>query len=326
MLERTEKTKLSIGTDLLIALLPVVAWSVYLFGARALVLEALCAAFATLFEFPVQFFLLGMPPRKCVSGFAALTGLIVSLLLPVSVPLWITPIAAAFAVGLRAIRVYFCHKPFNAAVGSALVLHLLFPTLMTRYTVPFAYFPAFRITLKAAMVDHYACLSPMDLLVRGKYYEDGIYAQLYGYASGAIGAVAVLCLLFGFVWLLLRRTVRLHASASYVITLLVMAAALAPKQAAMVNFAWFYVVTGAVPFIAFLALHDYASAPMRHYGTAMTLFGVLAALLTVLFRSLRLGMAGDYLALLLSNLATPWLERFTEPKRYYAPPAAPRKR
>ena len=77
------------------------------------------------------------------------------------------------------------------------------------------------------------------------------------------------------------------------------------------------ILPAAVPFAAFFALNDYATSPMRQYGTALILFGVLAALLTVLFRALRLGLLGDLLAILLADLATPFLEKFTEPRAYY---------
>ena len=319
MLERTEKGRFSLTVDLAVALLPVIAWSVYLFGARALVIELLCGLFAAGFEVPVNIFLLRQPPKQSFSGFALLSGVIAALCLPVSVPLWMTVIAGFLVAALRIPRMYFCHRPLNAAVGSAFALHLCFPSLTARFTMPFAYFPAYLISIPDAMVENYACRTPLDLLLNADIYEDGIFAQFYGFAAGGLGTAAVLALVFGLGFLAVRRTVKLNATGAYLLTLVVLAAALAPKQVQMINYAWVYLLSGAVPLIAAVALNDYSTSPMRQYGTACALFGVLAALLTVLFRALRLGVAGDLAAVLLADLATPWLEKLTEPKRYYQP-------
>lgn len=319
MLERTEKNKLSLTLDLAVALLPAIAWSVYLFGARALVLELLCGLFAAGFEFPAQMLILHQPPNRCFSGFALLSGVIASLFLPVSAPLWIAPIVGLLTAALRLPRGYFCHRPVNAAVGSALGCYLMFPSFAKRFTMPFAYFPAYLIQIPDAMVEKYACRTPIDLLMSERIYEDGIFAQLYGFAAGGLAATAALALAFGFGFLAVRRTVKINTTGMYLLTLVVMSAALSPEKVQMINYAWVYILSGGVPLIAFIAVNDYSTSPMRQYGTACALFGVLAALLTVLFRALHFGLPGDLAAVLVANLLAPWLEKITEPKRYYQP-------
>lgn len=246
-----------------------------------------------------------------------LTGVIAALFLPVSVPLWFAPIVGVLVAALRLPRVYFCHRPVNAAVGAALAMNLAFPSLAGRFTMPFAYFPAYYINIPAEMAEKYVCKAPLDLLMSGRVYEDGIFAQLYGFAAGGLATAAALALAFGFGFLAVRRTVKVNATGTYLLTLVVMAAALSPDQVQMINYAWVYILSGAVPLVAFIALNDYATVPMRQYGTALALSGVLAGLLTVLFRALRFGIAGDLAAVLVANLFTPWLEKLTQPKRYY---------
>lgn len=317
MLERTEKTKSALCLDVGIALLPAAAWSAYLFGARAIVLMLLCGLFAFGFDIPCSLYIFKMPLKKCLSGFAFLSGVLAAFLLPVTAPLWFAPIVGALVALCRSMRFWFCHRPLNAAVTAAAALCILFPSYMERYTKPFAYFPAFQINIDPALVAEYQCWSPLDLIMKGKLYEDGIYGQLYGLAAGPLGAVGVLCIVFGFGYLIARRIVRIETAGMYLLTLVVMACALSPNTTQMLTYAWFYILSGAVPFAAFFALNDYATSPMRQYGTALILFGVLAALLTVLFRALRLGLLGDLLAILLADLATPFLEKFTEPRAYY---------
>ncbi len=314
MFVRTPRNKTALSFDFAIALLPAAVWSVFLYGGRAAMLLLLCGLCCSILDFPIQRFLLRRKGKQAFSPFAFLTGVLTAFWFPVTVPLWLAMLAAVPVTVCRAFFGYFGHRLCNSSVFSALVLHLAFPQYMERYTKPFAYFSAWEMTPNPALVEAYRVRTPLDILQSGMLYEDGIAAQLYGFASGAIGAVAVACLLLGGIWLLVRRVLSLRATGAFLLVILVLAMAFAPEDAEMLNYAWLYLLSGGIALAAIFAMNDPATLPRTPNGKL--LFGALAGGLTVLFRWLS-GGEGVLAAVLLADLATPLLERVTRPYDYY---------
>ena len=82
--------------DVIIALLPAFAWGVYVFGIRALAIGLVCVGACIGFEAAAQFL---MGRRITVSDMsAAVTGLLLAMNLPVTVPLWMPVVGAFFAI------------------------------------------------------------------------------------------------------------------------------------------------------------------------------------------------------------------------------------
>lgn len=305
----------ALALDFFIALLPASIWAVFLYGGRAALLMILCGLCCTALDIPVRKLLSRSAWKEAISPFAFLTGVLTAFWFPPTVPLWFCALAAVPVVACRAFYRYFGHRLFNSSVLAAVLLHVLFPQYMERYTPPFAYFPAFDMTLDPALVEYYRVRTPLGILQGGMLYEDGTVAQLYGFASGAIGAVAIACLLLGGVWLLVRRLLSLYATGAYVLVILVLAMAFAPENAEMLNYSWLYLLSGGIALVAVFAMNDPATSPRTMGGKL--LFGGIAGGLTVLFRD-TYGGEGALAAVLVANLLTPILERFTRPRDYYA--------
>ena len=314
MFIRSPRNKTALGLDLLIALLPAAAWGVYLYGGRAAVLMILCGLCCAILDFPVQKFICRNPVKDALSPFAFLTGVLTAFWFPVTVPLWFCALAALPVVVCRAFYRYFGHRLFNSSIFAAVLLHLLYPQYMGRYTPPFAYFPAFQIELDPALVEYYRVRTPLGILQGGRLYEDGTVPQLYGFASGAIGAVGVACLLLGGVWLLVRKLLSLSATGSYALVILVLSMAFAPDDAEMLNYAWLYLLSGGITLVAIFAMNDPATLPRTPGGKL--LFGGIAGVLTVFFRD-TFGGEGALAAVLVVSLLSPLLERVTRPLNYF---------
>lgn len=310
MFLRTPRSHASLAVDLGIALLPAAIWAVFLYGGRAAVLILLCGFCCMFLEIPVRILLQHCAWQHAISPFAFLTGVLTAFWFPPTVPLWIPMFAAVPAVLCRTWYGYFGHRLFNASILSAFLLRVLFPQYLCRFTQPFAYFPVFPATPDEALVNAYRVTSPLNLLKRDTFYEDGMLAQLYGFAPGAIGAVAVACLLLGGIWLLVRRQLSLWSVGGFALILWSLAMATAPEEMEMTTYAWLYLLAGGIPLAGFFALSDPASAPRGHLG--QFLFGLLAGGLTVLFRTLS-GPTGEGVlaAILVANLLTPLLERLS---------------
>ena len=313
MFDRTEQNKTRLITDLFICLVPVVIWAIFLYGGRAAMLMILSGASCLILELPVRFFLLKKRGLSLLSPVAAFTGVLASFLLPVTVPLWIPPLIAVPVVLCRSFSGYFRHRVFNSAVFSVLIAALLFPGYLERYTKPFAYFSAFEIVPAPELVNAYRVFSPLQLLQQAFYYEDGLLSEFFGIASGAIGTVAVFCLILSFVWLLFRRHARFTASLAYLFSFAILSAAFAPDDIEMLSFTGLQLLSGSVIFLSVFAMNDFASVPNPAYKYGRILFGVFCGCMTMLFRSFGWGVVSDFLPVLLGNLLTPVFETITSP-------------
>lgn len=313
MFEHSEKSHLSLAIDLTIAIVPIAAWAIYLFGGRAAVLLVLTGISCLLIELPVYVVKKKRGINQDFPYFSFITGLLAACFLPQTVPLWLVFVIAALIVLCRSFTCYFKHRFFNSAVFGIFVANLLFPSYMERYTEPFAYFPALEMTPDPSLVEEYRVFSPLQLISEGVFYEDGAFAQFYGFASGPIGTVAILCLVLALVWLLIRKIASIHATVSYLVTIFILAAAFAPDDIEMVNYALLYMLSGGIVFISVFGMNDYASVPMQSFKLQRVIFGLIAAALTFVFRLAHIGILGDCLALLCSNLLTPLLEKTAEP-------------
>lgn len=314
MFVRSPRNKSALAIDLFIALLPAAAWAVFLYGGRAAMLMVLCGLCCAVLDFPVQRFICRESVKGALSPFAFLTGVLTAFWFPVTVPLWFCALAALPVVVCRAFFKYFGHRLFNSSILAAVLLHVLFPQYMERYAPPFAYFPAFHMTVDPALAAYYQVRTPLGILQSGMLYEDGTVAQLYGYASGAIGAVGIACLLLGGVWLLVRRLLSLSATGAYALVILVLAMAFAPEDAEMLGYAWLYLLSGGIALVGIFAMNDPATLPRTEGGKL--LYGGIAGALTVLFRNV-FGGEGALAAVLVVSLLTPLLERVTRPRNYF---------
>ncbi len=315
MFVRSPKSKYGIAFDLTAAILPTAAWATFMFGLRAAVLMALCGTACLVLDVPVQKFIFRRPWKQSVSVFAFLTGVLAMFWMPVTVPMWFPLVMAVIVTAARSAFVYFGYRVFNPSVLSACVMGLIFPQLVTRFTKPFAYFHALQWEIDPLLVDAYRVKTPLDILQGGMLYSDGVYAQLYGFASGALGAVAVATLVMGGVWLYVRKLLSIRATGGFLATILILAMAFAPENADMWTYSYLYLLSGGIVYASIFAINDISTVPRTDNGKF--LFGILAGALTFAFRAL-LGGDGVLYAVLVCNLLTPLLELVTREKPYYA--------
>ena len=308
------KTKNALAFDLFIAMLPVTAWAVFLYGGRAAVLAGICGGCSFVLDFLVQKLILRRSWSESCSPFAFLTGVLAALWFPVTVPLYYPMIASGFIAVARALYVWFGHRILCPSALAAAALGLMYPYEMTRFTKPFAYFSPFEWVINPELVSAYQVKTPFDVLMGGTMYGDGAFAQFYGFASGAMGAVGVTCLLFGLGWLLYRKVATWHITTAYLLTLLTLAMAFSPAETEMVEYGYMYLLCGGVALGATLTLNDLSITPRTKGGKL--LFGILAAVATFLFRYY-LGMDGVLYAVLCCGLLTPLLEALTKQADYY---------
>ena len=273
---RAGGTVIGMSLDVLLALLPLSIWSVILFGWHAAALIAVSVVSAVLTEFLAG--LLFRRPRAVLDGTAAVTGLILALLLPPETPVLIAATGSAFAIFV--VKQCFgglgCNI-FNPAVAARLFLAAAFPGNC-----------AF-VAASAALVQE--AKSPLSLL--------------FGIGAGALTDASALLLAAGGIYLICRRQATWEAPLTFfMVTLL--GVLLLPGEDDVTTLLILTFCSGAVPLATLFLLTDPVTSPMTTVGRFLS--GAVAAILALLLRSV--GCAdGVLLAILLVNLFSLPLDR-----------------
>ena len=190
---------------------------------------------------------------------------------------------------------------------------LVFRGATGTFTRPFAYFGAFDMIVDPRLIRGYRVISPLQYMANGNVYEDGIYAQLYGYASGNLGEIAVCALFLALAWLAVRKRADIASTAAMLVTVILLALALPSADAESNFYAFSLLFSGAIVFISVFALNDPFTAPAtkRCRRVCAVICGAIAF---VLRRYSGAGFETAYYALLAVNVISPWLERFLLPR------------
>lgn len=286
--------------DVIIALLPAVAASVYYFGPRALVLITGSLAGSVGTEALIERLRGRAIPVGDAS--AAVTGLLLALCLPPTVPLWIAVLGGAFAISVG--KIVFGglgSNIFNPALVGRAFLIASFPALMTTWR-----WPAGAEVPARNGLDALTGATPLELL-RWEGVSTPLGELFLGRVAGCLGETSVLALLIGASYLLARRVIDPRIPASYLGTVAVMSVFMGTDPA-------FHLLAGGLVLGAFYMATDYSSSPVTPGGRIW--YGVGCGILTMLIR-----MHGGYpegvsYAILLMNAAVPLIERRTRPRPF----------
>lgn len=295
----------------LTAVCPIIVWSVYMFGARVLTLCVSGALFALALDYPLRRFVFKLEKGARLDLMAAVYGILAIFVMPVTVPLWFPAVSAILVVLAKNLRVR-SRALFNPFVFSAAVMNLAFKSLMTAFTRPFAYFSAFDITLDPVLVEKYRVISPLQYMADGSVYEDGVLAQLYGFASGNIGEIAVAAIILAFAFLLLRKETDWRGTAAYLVPILLLALVLPSDDAESNYYAYSVILSGGIVFLSVFAMNDNPTVPLTPSGKLI--FGGICGVITFFLRKYAGGFEWGYLVVLGMNLLSPFIEMLTRPQ------------
>ena len=310
---RSNEDTRSIMLDVIIALLPALAWSVYCFGWKALLLTAVSVVSCVFFEWAITKYVLKRDRVTITDGSAVLTGLLLGFNLPSNLPIWIILIGALVAIGIG--KMTFgglgCN-PFNPALVGRVFLLVSFPVQMTTWPVP---------GQMAAYLDAETGATPLAVMKEAIKSGDASVLQklpdaidmLVGQTGGCLGEVSALALLIGLAYMLARRIVTWHIPVSILATVFVLAGLLHlynPVYASPVT----VLLTGGMVLGACFMATDYVTSPMTAKG--QIIYGVAIGLLTVVIRTFGAYPEGMSFAILIMNAFTPLINTYCKPKRF----------
>ena len=305
-----------------IAMLPALAGSVYFFGWRALVLVGLSVASAVLFDALAQ----RLFGRKVTiaDGSAVITGILLAYNLPPGVPWWIPVAGSAFAVVIA--KQFFGglgHNFVNPALAARAFLMVSWPGLMTaRWLAPRGG------TISG--LDAVTTATPLGVLKNASEVVGpggdpaGLLAQaqswpvvgklFFGNVGGCLGETSAVLLIAGGLLLVLLRLVDWRIPLSYVGSVLLLILVLPGPKQDLLPYLLYHLFGGGLMLGAFFMATDYVTSPITAKGR--WIFGVGCGILTVLIRLWGGYPEGVSYSILLMNVATPMIDRFTRPRLF----------
>ncbi len=283
-----------------LALLPAVVLSVYYFGFRALAIIVFSIAAAVATEAIIQ-----KATGKDIyiaDGSAVVTGLLLGMNMPVHVPLWLPVVGSVFAIAVVKEAFGGLGSNFiNPALAARAVLLACWPVHMTSYAVPF--------------VDGATHATPLSILSGAAQGELPSYLDLFlGNVGGVIGETSALALLVGGIYLLVKGVIDWRTPVGFLGTVFVLSWIFGGNACLFTGDPLYHLLAGGLMLGAFFMATDYVTSPVTKTGRL--LMGIGAGAITVMIRLWGGYPEGVSYAILLMNVATPLIDRYTVPRVY----------
>ncbi|MDR2286384.1 MAG: RnfABCDGE type electron transport complex subunit D [Prevotellaceae bacterium] len=302
--------------DVIIALLPAFLVSVYFFGINVLSVTFVSVGVCVGLEWVLQKYVLKVPPTICDLS-AALTGLLLAMNLPSSIPLYMVAIGAAFAIGV--VKISFGglgSNLFNPAIAGRIFLLISFPVAMTSWTLPSAGF---------FVTDGETGATPLAIMLHGLADEHtpqqimadhgfSYFHMLFGQIGGSFGEVSVLALLLGFAYLLIRKVITWHIPVTIFSTVAVFTGIFWLIDPSKYPDPLFHLLSGGLMLGAIFMATDYVTSPMLKKGAVIYAIGI--GVLTCVIRYWGSFPEGISFAILIMNATVPLINMYMKPKRF----------
>ncbi len=292
---RSAMTTKKIMLYVIIALLPACAVSVYVYGFKAILLILVSAGSAVLAEYLTQKI---MKKTVTVGDLSAVvTGLLLALNLPVNAPLWLPVIGAVVAIVLvKQLYGGLGHNFINPALAARVVLMISWPALMSGS----AFIPLTDVVTSATPL---AAESAPSLLAMFLGFP-GVY--------GCIGEISALALIAGGVFLICTKVINIRIPGVYILTVAIFSLLSGHGLAGTA----FQLCAGGLMLGAIFMATDYVTSPSTPVGQIIYAAG--CGIITCVIRFYGAYDEGVSFAILLMNVATPLIEKYTKTKKYGA--------
>lgn len=283
--------------DVVIALMPALIVGILQFGIRALLNVLVSAAAAVAAEW--LYCAVSKKRNTIVDGSAVVTGVLLAMTLPVTVPVWQIMIGSVFAILVVKI---LCgglgQNIFNPALTGRAFMMLLWPASLTRFV---------------SDVDAVSHATPLHQMVMPAIPEQSLWDMFIGTIPGCIGEVSALALLVGGAYLVWRKVISVRIPLAYLGTVAVLTLVFA-KAGNPFEWMLYNLLGGGLMLGAIFMVTDYATSPVTKKGQIV--YGIGCGVLTVIFRYFGLYPEGITYAILLMNACAWTIDRYTAPRRF----------
>jgi len=295
------------------AMIPALAWSVFVFGFDALRVTLLAVVACMAFEYLIQKYLLNVKP-SLNDGSALITGMLLAFNVPSGLPWWIIIIGALAAMGIGKLSFGgLGSNIFNPALVGRVFLLISFPAQMTSW-------PATRM---ANAVDTVSTATPLALIKEG--VKNGvpisqlqglpdIQDMVLGLSAGSLGEISALFLILGGLYMLWKKVITWHIPVSVILTVAVIAGVFWLIDPETYINPVYQVLSGGLMLGAIFMATDMVTSPMTPKGQIF--YGIGIGVITISIRMFGSYPEGISFAILIMNAVTPLLNYYIKPKRF----------
>ena len=294
--------------NVVIAMIPALIVSIYVFGLSALWVVLISVGASLLTEWAIDKFMFKRTP-SITNGSALITGMLLAFNLPNILPWWMVVIGAVVAIGVG--KMSFgglgCNIWNPALVGRVFLL-LSFPAAMTTWdsavksgvdaTTSASIDASSGATMLATLKSHGHQLDSSQI----DWWSLGI-----GDMNGCLGEVGSIAILIGLTYLLITRVITWHIPVAVI--------------GATALSAWAFgcnplleILSGGLLLGAVFMATDYVTSPMSKKG--QLIYGAMIGLITMIIRCYGSYPEGVSFAILLMNGFTPLINKYFKPRRF----------
>lgn len=291
--------------DVLIALLPALIVGILRFGLGALMVSLVSVIAALTAEWICGKIIFHR--NTVTDGSAAVTGLLLAMTLPATVPYWIAALGSAFAIIIiKGLCGGLGRNIFNPALAGRAFLMIFWPAWLIRYAAPGTVIP-----VTGSTVDVVTTATPLHHMQMPALPEVSILDAFLGKTGGTIGEVCTLALLAGGAYLIYRSVISVRIPGAYLATVALLSLVFYKGEDPV---AWmlYSLLSGGVVLGALFMATDYATSPVTPGG--QLIYGIGCGALTVLFRYYGLFPEGVTYAILLMNTFAWAIDVHTAPR------------
>ena len=290
---RDKSSTTKIMLDVCLALLPACAFGIYNFGVRALAVLAVAVVTCVLSELIYEYFM--HKPITIGDLSAVVTGLLIGMNMPHTIPLWMVMLGSAFAIIIvKQLFGGLGQNFMNPALAARCFLLISFAGKMTTFTY-----------------DGITGATPLAILKEGGNVD--ILKMFLGTTSGVIGETSTVALLIGGAYLLIKKVIAPTIPFVYIAVFSVFVLIFGGQGFDM-SFLAAHLCGGGLMLGAFFMATDYVTSPVNTLGKVVYAF--ILGLLTAIFRVFGNSAEGVSYAIIFTNLLVPIIEKITKPRAF----------
>ena len=308
---RNNEDTRSIMLDVIIALCPALLMSVIRFGFRALIAVAVSMASAMFFEWLYRKLLHKTQTLGDLS--AAVTGMLLAFVSPVTLPYWMLIVGNFFAIFVVKQLYGGLGKNFlNPALAGRAALVACYTGQMTSWIDPSTKAPLF-----GGLADVVTAATPLTTMKSGEFAEltaqYSLSDMFIGNIGGSLGEISSMMLLIGGLYLIFRKVISWQIPVAYIGTVAILTF-LFPQGNDALTWMLYNVLGGGLFLGAFFMATDYVTSPVTKKG--QLIFGLGCGLITVFIRYFGSYPEGVCYSILVMNCCTWIIDKYIKPTRF----------
>ena len=282
--------------DVMLALTPALLVGVWMHGIRSALVVLTSIASCVVFEW--LYSRITKKRNTIIDGSAMVTGMLLAMTLPATVPYWLVLVGSGFAIILvKALCGGLGQNIFNPALSARGFMLMIAPANMVAFQG----------------LDGVTAATPLHHMIMIVLPQETLLDMFLGRCPGSIGEVSALALILGGIYLVIRKVISPRIPLAYLGTVAVLTLIFHKGDYA---FLWmgYQLFSGGVVLGAISMATDYATSPVTARG--QLLYGLGCGILTVVLRNFSLFPEGVTYAILIMNALVWIIDRITAPRRF----------